>query len=60
MEILKSKKSLAALNNRQSFDGMSKLASMAEVRRINRLIEHSKKPKITVKSKGLGGPGGRP
>jgi len=52
MEILKSKKSLAALNNRQSFDGMSKLASMAEVRRINRLIEHSKKPKITVKSKG--------
>lgn len=53
MEILKSKKSLASLNNRQSFDGMTKLASMAEIRRMNKLIEHSaKKPKITVKSKG--------
>tara|TARA_S200002703_G_C3714878_1_gene219601 strand:+ start:658 stop:816 length:159 start_codon:yes stop_codon:yes gene_type:complete len=50
MEILKSKKSLASLNNRQSFDGAKKLASMAEVRRINALIQQAKeakKPTIT-------------
>ena len=52
MEFLKSKRSLATLNNARSFDGAKKLASMAEVRRMNKLIEHSKKPKITIKSKG--------
>ena len=50
MEIIKSKKSLATLNNAQAFDGAKKLASMAEVRRINALIQHAKeakKPTIT-------------
>jgi len=52
MEILKSKKSLATLNNARAFDGATKLASFAQVRRMNKLIEHTKKPKVTTKSKG--------
>jgi hypothetical protein len=51
--ILKSKKSLATLNNRQAFDGSTRLASFAEIRRTNQLIQHAKKkPKIVVKSRG--------
>jgi hypothetical protein len=40
--IIKSKKSLATLCNARSFDGAKKLALMAEVRRVNMLIQKRK------------------
>ena len=43
--IIKSKKSLATLNNAQAFDGATKLASFAQVRRINLLIKNKKRSK---------------